>query len=158
MHEEAFGESEGSVIVQLVHNMLRDETARPLISLVIDEKEKIIGHVIFSSITIEGHENITASILAPLAISKKNQKKGYGTKLIKSGLDILSRRGVEIVLVYGDPKYYNRIGFNSAHHIEAPNKLQYPEAWMALELKDGALSKVAGIARCAISLSAPEYW
>ena len=158
LHEEAFGESEGNEIALLVRDMLKDETAKPITSLVIEDKEKIAGHIIFSSVKIEDSENLIASILAPLAISKKYQQKGYGTNLIKSGLEILRKQGVEIVLVLGDPKYYNRIGFNTNHNIEAPYILEYPEAWMALELNAGVLGKATGMAKCAVSLSAPEYW
>jgi predicted N-acetyltransferase YhbS len=158
LHEEVFGEPEGKIIAQLVCNILEDETAKPLLSLVAEDSGRIVGHVIFSTVKIEGDEQISAYILAPLAVSSDLQKKGFGTKLINYGLDELKKQGVDIVLVLGDPKYYARTGFKAGHNIKPPYKLKYPEAWMALELKSGMLSKVNGIAKCGSSLSSPEYW
>lgn len=158
LHEEAFGEPEGKVVAQLACDILIDETAMPLLSLVAEENNKIAGHVIFSSVTIEGDKELSVYILAPLAVSKDYQKMGLGTKLINYGLNTLKQRSADIILVLGDPEYYRRTGFQSGHNIEAPYNLEYPEAWMALELKPGKLTHAKGVARCASSLASPEYW
>jgi len=158
LHEDAFGESEGHTVAQLACDLLSDETARPLLSLVAEINGRIIGHVIFSMVRIEGNETVSAYILAPLAVSQAHQRQGTGTQLIHHGLSMLAKRGTEIVLVLGDPAYYSRTGFKTGHAIQPPYDLDYPEAWMALELKPGALATVKGFARCADSLSAPQYW
>jgi putative acetyltransferase len=96
--------------------------------------------------------------LAPLAVTKDKQGIGIGTKLINQGLESLRKRDAEIVLVYGDPNYYTRTGFKAGHNLKAPYKLEYPEAWMALGLVEGVLTKAQGMVRCATSLSSPKYW
>lgn len=158
LHVDAFGKSEGELVAQLSCDILNDESAKPLLSLVVEEKENIIGHVIFSSMTIEGSEDVSAYILAPLAVSKSKQKQGLGTTLIQKGLDELKGRGVDLVFVYGDPNYYGRTGFKAGHSITAPYELEYPEAWMAQELKAGVLSKFQGAAKCCSSLMSRKYW
>jgi len=158
VHEDAFGEPEGKVVAQLACDILADESAKPLLSVVAEDGGKIVGSIIFSSVKIGCNEESLAYILAPLAVSKNYQQQGWGTKLINHGLEVLKRSSVDVVLVLGDPKYYTRTGFNADHSIEPPYKLEYPEAWMALELKPGILAKVKGFARCASSLSSPEYW
>jgi len=158
LHENAFGEPEGKVIAQLVCDLFDDKSAIPLLSLVVEENEKIVGHIIFSPVKIDDNNEISTYILAPLAISKTSQRKGLGTKLINFGLEELKRRDVDIVLVLGDPKYYKRVGFKAGHNITPPYELEYPEAWMAIELKPGMLSGIEGIAQCSSSLSSPEYW
>jgi len=158
LHENAFGEPEGKEIAQLVCDLFDDKSAIPLFSLVVEDNDNIVGHIIFSPVTIDDNNDISTYILAPLAISTESQRKGLGTKLINYGLDVLKRRGVDIVLVLGDPKYYKRVGFNADHNIKSPYELKYPEAWMAIELKPGVLNGIEGIARCASSLSSPEYW
>ena len=158
VHEDAFGEPEGKVVAQLACDIFVDESARPLLSLVVEDGGKIVGNIIFSSVKIEGNDELSAYILAPLAVSKNYQQQGWGTKLINHGLEALKKGNVDIVLVLGDPKYYTRIGFNADHSIGPPYKLEYPEAWMALELKPGILAKVKGVARCASSLDSPELW
>ena len=97
-------------------------------------------------------------LLAPLAVSKDHQRMGIGTKLINYGVEALKQRDVDFILVLGDPNYYTRTGFQANHNIEAPHKLEYPEAWMALELKSGILEKAKGLALCASSLASPEHW
>jgi len=158
LHENAFGEPEGKVIAQLVCDLFDDKSAIPLLSLVVEYNDNIVGHLILSPVTIDGNKEISTYILAPLAISKGSQRKGLGTKLINYGLDVLKRRGVDIVFVLGDPKYYKRFGFDAGHNIKPPYELEYPEAWMAMELKPSMLNGIEGIARCASSLSSPEYW
>ena len=58
----------------------------------------------------------------------------------------------------GDPNYYSRAGFKAGHGLKPPYKLEFPEAWMALELREGVLSTIKGTVRCAASLNAPELW
>ena len=158
VQEGAFGEPEGKVVAQLACDILMDETAKPLLSLVAEDNDKVVGNIIFSSVAITGNAELSTYILAPLAISKKYQQKGLGTKLISHGLEVLTNRGADIVLVLGDPNYYTRTGFKPGHCIEPPYKLEHPEAWMALELKPGMLAKAKGVAQCATSLGSPEHW
>ena len=119
----------------------------------------MLGSIIFSSVNIEDAEGVSAYILAPLAVKGLVQSKGVGTLLINKGLETLKERGAEIVLVYGDPGYYNRTGFKAGHNLKPPHKLSYPEeAWMAQELVEGMLGKTQGTVRCAKALSSPENW
>ena len=159
VHLNAFDQPEGEVVSQLAIDLLEDKTALPVLSLVAEQDKKIVGSVIFSSVKIKGVEGVSAYILAPLAVTRLAQRKGTGTRLINKGLKTLKERGAEIVLVYGDPEYYQRTGFRAGHNLKPPYKLKYPEeAWMAQELVEGILTKTQGTVRCAMSLSSPEYW
>ena len=99
VHEDAFGEPEGKVVAQLACDIFVDESARPLLSLVVEDGGKIVGNIIFSSVKIEGNDELSAYILAPLAVSKNYQQQGWGTKLINHGLEVLKKGNVDIVLV-----------------------------------------------------------
>ncbi len=159
VHQNAFDISEGEAVSQLAIDLLEDKTALPIFSFVAEQDKEIIGNIIFSSVKIEGAEGISAYILAPLAVTRSQQRKGIGTRLIKYGLEILKGRGAEIVLVYGDPNYYKRTGFKAGHNLKPPHKLKYQEeAWMAQELVERILTKIQGTVRCALSLNSPEYW
>ena len=159
VHKNAFDEPEAETVAQLAIDLLGDNTALPILSLVAEQDKEIIGNVIFSSVNIEGAEGVSAYILAPLAVTRFAQRNGVGTKLINKGLEILKERGAEVVLVYGDPDYYMRTGFKADHSLKPPHKLQYPEeAWMAQELVANLLAKTQGKVQCAMSLSSPEYW
>lgn len=159
VYKNAFDQSEGEIVAQLAIDLLEDKTARPILSLVAEQDDKIIGNVIFSSVNIEGVEGVSAYILAPLAVTRFAQRSGIGTQLINKGLETLKERGAEIVLVYGDPNYYMRTGFKANHNLKPPHKLKYPEeAWMAQELVEGVLTKTQGMVQCASSLNSPEHW
>ena len=159
VHQDAFGSTEGQEVSQLAIDLLEDKTALPILSLVAEQNKEIIGNIIFSTVNIEGAEEISAYILAPLAVSVAAQRTGIGVQLINRGLEILKNRGGQIVLVYGDPNYYKRTGFEAGHGLKPPHKLKYPkEAWMAQELEESILTKIKGKIRCALSLNSPEHW
>ncbi len=159
VHLNAFDQSEGETVSQLAIDLLEDKTALPILSLVAEQDNEIIGNVIFSSVDIEGVEGVSACILAPLAVARFAQRSGVGTLLINKGLETLKERGAEIVLVYGDPDYYMRTGFKPGHNLKPPHKLQYPEeAWMAQELVESILEKTQGKVRCALPLNSPDLW
>ncbi len=159
VHQNAFDQSEAEVVSQLAIDLLEDETALPILSLVAEQDNEIIGNIIFSSVNIAGADGVSAYILAPLAVTKSAQRNGIGTLLINKGLETLKERGAEMVFVYGDPNYYMRTGFKAGHNLKPPHKLQYPEeAWMAQELVEGMLARTQGVVQCASSLNSLEHW
>ena len=159
LHVESFGNEEGPVIERLALEILNFKSDNPIYSFVIENSESIIGHIIFSPVTIGGCEKTKAYILAPLAISSAHQKKGLGTKLISHGISKLKAQGIEVVFVFGDPNFYGRSGFKTESNIATPFKITYPpEAWMTRELTSGVLSNTSGIAKCIPPLMLKEYW
>ena len=158
VHLNAFGQYEGPTVSQLAGALLSDETTRPILSLVAEDDGEVVGSIIFSSVAITDHEGISAYILAPLAVRNERQGQGIGTELINSGLKMLKDSGAELVLVLGDPRYYSRSGFKADHDLQPPYKLEYPEAWMAREIRQGVLERVEGLVKCASSLESPEHW
>ncbi len=160
---KAFGEEKGIVIAKLVKDLMDDKTALPLLSLVAVEDNKIIGHILYTKVEItETTESVSAQILAPLAILPEAQSKGVGGKLIKEGLILLEKSGVELVFVLGHPGYYPRSGFTTAGILgfEAPYYIpeERADAWMVQELKNGAIEKVSGKIQCSEVLYQPEHW
>lgn len=82
------------------------------LSLVAEENGKIIGHVAFSRIAINGvHGNWYG--LGPIAVDPAFQRKGIGKALVSAGLAILERRGARGCALIGDPKVYGPMGFES---------------------------------------------
>lgn len=155
---DAFDPAEGPVIAKLALDLLTDDTAKPVVALVAEEDDRIAGMIIFSPVSIIGCEDVTAYILAPLAVLKERQRKGIGRALVQQGMMLIEQAGAGLVLVYGDPDYYTRAGFCSDHNIKAPYKLTYPRAWMAKAFQKGLLETIRGTVRCAAALNAPEHW
>jgi putative acetyltransferase len=118
-------------------------------SLVAEENGRLLGHVLFSAISIDtGTAQVPAVSLAPLAVLPAFQRLGVGSALVSAGLARLREMRVERVLVVGDPAYYARFGFVPALRFGLRCPFPVPEgAFMALELTPGAFSGCAGVAR-----------
>lgn len=163
IHEAAFGGTEGPEIVNLVTGLLDDATARPLYSLVAEADGKVVGHVLFTAVGIQpGGQEVSAQILAPLAVVPGQQGRGIGGALIKEGLRQLAAAGVALVFVLGYPDYYSRFGFRPARALgfaaPCPIPVAHDAAWMVLGLRPGVIGRVRGRVQCAAALSDPRHW
>ena len=163
IHIKSFGEQKGPVIANLANDLLDDKTAKPLLSLVAIENEKITGHIIFTKVRVsQTTEPVSAQILAPLAVLPNAQNKGVGSKLIKEGLRQLKQSGVYLVFVLGHQDYYPRLGFKPAGTLGYEAPYHIPEknagAWMVQELHNGVIGRVKGKIQCSEVLNRPEHW
>lgn len=164
VHAAAFGADDGPVIAQLVADLLDDDTSRPLLSLVARDEDRLVGHLLLTSIGLCGSDtgNVEARILCPLAVVPELQGRGIGDRLVRDGLDRLRDDGVGLVVVLGHPSYYPRFGFRpaGARGIDAPYAIapENAEAWMVVELTPGALGRMRGTVVCARPLQDPRHW
>lgn len=163
IHTQAFGKDKGPEISQLVNGLLDDESAKPILSLVAVDNDKLIGHILFTKVVVAGAKNqIIAQILAPLAILPEKQNKGTGEKLINEGLRLLKESGTDLVFVLGHPTYYPRCGFIPANEqgYEAPYPIpeEHTEAWMVQGLIGDVMNKNSGKVQCSRVLNEPQHW
>ncbi|MEM8723336.1 MAG: N-acetyltransferase [Cyanobacteria bacterium P01_G01_bin.39] len=134
----AFSKDEREIVSKLAINLLFEETTPQTISLVAETGGAVVGHVAFSPVAIDNNENLQGYILAPLGVKSDYQNRGIGSKLIDTGIQRLLNMGVNILFVYGDPKYYSRFGFSAdtATLYIPPYKLQYSYGWQAIILNE----------------------
>ena len=155
----AFGEDDEAILVK---NILQDPTAQPTISLLAYFQGQPVGHILYSKASIEGHEDLSAYILAPLAVVPAFQRKGIGKKLMEAGDILLVEKDTDLVFVLGHPSYYPKNGFiNDAgsHGFPAPYHIPSAnaDAWMYKTIKD-ANRKCFGSVKCCEALAKPAYW
>lgn len=119
-----------------------------------------MGHVAFSPAYAAVDEKCLGFILAPLAVKPKHHKVGIGSMLVESGMERLSEMGVTMFLVYGDPKYYRRFGFEAeaALDLVSPYELKYPFGWLATLRSKGSSNEKAVQLSCVESLRNPTLW
>ena len=157
---QAFPESESQLIAELACNLLSEESDPATVTLVAEVDGEVVGHVAFSPVYASATKKCLGYILAPLAVRPKHQKMGIGSKLVKGGIARLSQMGVNLFLVYGDPRYYGRFGFGAeaASNFVAPYELKYQFGWLAIQGSQGSPSEQATQLSCVESLRNPELW
>ena len=89
------------------------------LSLVAEDAGKIVGHVAFSPVLIDGSE-IGWYGLGPIAVRPDRQGEGIGSALIGEGLARLRESGAKGCVVLGDPGYYARFGFAARSDLMFP--------------------------------------
>jgi len=156
----AFAEEERAVVAKCADDLLSLQSTPPTLSLVAELEENLVGHVAFSPVTISGNGNFQGYILAPLAVAPGYQRRGIGSQLIGSGMQRLSDTGVDVLFVYGDPKYYGRFGFSAdiAAGFVPPYRLQFSFGWQGVFLGGQERERAAGTLACVEPLRDPELW
>lgn len=124
------------------------ERAKPIISLVADEAGSIVGHILFSPVTLSGCAELKIMGLAPMAVLPAEQRRGIGSALVRAGLERCQQIGCSAVVVLGHPEYYPRFNFVPASRFGVSCEYEVPdEVFMALELESGILRGKSGTIR-----------
>ena len=111
------------------------ENVRPLISLVVVENDRILGHIMFTPVGLGGDSSLNIMGLAPMAVAPDQQRRGIGSALVKAGLERCRDIGAGAVVVLGHPTYYPRFGFVSASTKDIGCEYDVPDgAFMIIEL------------------------
>ena len=130
----------------LVDTLRRD--ASPIVSLVADAAGAIVGHILFSPVTLSDHEGPRIMGLAPMAVLPAHQRRGIGSAMVNAGLDACRQLGVGAVVVLGHAEYYPRFGFTPASRVGITSEYDVPDdVFMILELEPGILRDKTGTIR-----------
>ena len=110
VHRAAFGrDAEAELVKRLIG------AGRDTISLVaVDEDDAVIGHVLFSPVTVEEGDDGKALGLAPVAVLPDHQRQGIGHALIEEGIGACFVQDARAIFVLGSPAYYTKFGFSKA--------------------------------------------
>lgn len=145
VNELAFGQPDEANIADKLR-----ETCQGLLSLVAIVEDQLVGHILFSPVTIESDRGISKGMgLAPMAIIPDYQRRGIGSELVRSGLAMLKDTTCPFVIVLGHPEYYPRFGFERAskYGIRSQWDGVPDDAFMILVLDDSAMYGISGVAK-----------
>ena len=109
VHRTAFARDDEAALVQRLH-----DAGRAPVSLVAEHEGAIVGHVLFSPLTIEHGDDRKALGLAPVAVLPAQQHEGVGHALIEEGIGACFVADARAIVVLGAPNYYARFGFSRA--------------------------------------------
>jgi len=140
----AFGSEDEAALVDALR-----AHGRVTVALIAEHQNRTVGHILFSPMTFEPANNRVSAVgLAPMAVLPGLQRQGIGSLLVENGLEACRGLGHDCVFVLGHPEYYPRFGFLRASGFGVSSSYDVPdEAFMALELRPGALSDVSGVVR-----------
>ena len=118
---------------------------RPLVSLVAEDDQSVVGHIMFSPVSLKRHPDAKIMGLAPMAVAPNHQRKGIGSALVQAGIEHCKRLGIGAVVVLGHTTYYPRFGFCPATFLGIGCEYDVPEGvFMTLELQPGYLQGKSG--------------
>lgn len=147
LHRLAFGQPAEADLVDRLR-----AAGRASVSLVAEEERGVVGHILFSPVTLDPPPDPVPCWLglAPLAVLPERQRGGIGAALVRAGLEAARRAGATAVVVLGHPGYYPRFGFAPASRVGLRCVYDAPdEAFMALALMPGGFEGRSGLVRYA---------
>ena len=120
--------------------------AQPIVSLVAEEEGVIVGHILFSPVLLSGFPDLKIMGLGPMAVAPKFQRKGIGSALTETGLELCKQLGHGAIIVLGHPGYYPRFGFRPSVLYDITCEYDVPEdVFMVVELQSGYLEGSSGV-------------
>jgi putative acetyltransferase len=143
VHRAAFpSQAEARLVDRLRGN------GKAVVSLVGEVDGRLVGHILFSPVSVEGYREITKGLgLAPVSVLPELQRHGIGSRLVQEGLAVLLRTDYQFVVVLGEPSFYGRFGFRDAGVLGLRNEYGAEDAFMVLELRPGSLPKNGGLVK-----------
>jgi putative acetyltransferase len=137
---------ETPVEADLVEALHREDLS--LVSLVAEVDGKVVGHILFSPVSLTESPDRNLMGLAPMAVVPEYQRKGIGAALVREGLARCKDLGCCAVVVVGHPEYYPRFGFVPAGRYALRCEYDVPaDVFMVAELEAGALNGAFGLVR-----------
>ena len=134
VHEAAFPTAAEADLVERLR-----ASSKAVIALVAEDEGQIVGHILFSPVTLVPLAGTVGLGLAPVAVLPDHEKHGVGRRLVQNGLAECRAWGAGFVVVLGEPEYYGRFGFEPASEHGLLNEYLADPKFMVFELKTGAL-------------------
>ena len=108
---------------------------------------RIVGQVTYSIAKIQNEKGKEHEVLCmgPISVLPGEQGKGIGSRLLKETLMKARERGYNGVVIFGDPGYYGRFGFQNAkkYNFQTDSGENFDE-FMALELQEEGFKRIRG--------------
>ena len=133
INDEAFGEQVESRLVAAIRACDRFV---PELSLVAVSEGQSLGHVISSYVDlVPGRRRVLQ--VGPLAVLPPHQRRGIGSALMHETIRLADERAEPLLLIEGNPRYYERFGFSRADAagIEPPPEAHGPQYFMFRPLR-----------------------
>ena len=153
------GADEGAVVGSLARDLVSNSDHADIRLFRAEDAGRLIGAVIFSPL-VYSRSPQRVVLLSPMAVATGYQGKGVGQTLITKALDSLKSDGVDIVITYGHPRFYGKVGFVpiTEQQAPAPMPLSFPHGWLGQSLTDRMMPNLQGTAECVSAFKRADIW
>lgn len=150
---------EGKLIGELVNHLFTAVDNQDIVCFGAYEKASLVGAIFFTRLQF-ATSSIQVYMLAPVAVGTAHQGKGVGQALITHGLHAMKQRAVSVVITYGDPAFYSKVGFKPLPEttIQAPLPLSIPAGWLGQSLTQSPIPSIKEKPACVTAFNKPVYW
>ena len=98
VNEQAFDSQIEARIVESLRG------APDCISLVATKNDLVIGHILFTPVSLEPPVGFRVAGLGPMSVRPEDQRAGVGGQLVRAGLEACRQHGYSAVVVVGHPE------------------------------------------------------
>jgi putative acetyltransferase len=118
------------------------------ISLVAICDGEVVGHVMFSPITVQyAFAGFRGLGLGPIGVRQEYQNNGIGAMLVQRGIETCRNRSIDVVFVLGNPHFWGRFGFTEARQYGLSSEYNADSSFLVLELQPQSLKRLRGVVR-----------
>ena len=131
----------------IVHKIRKVPAFVKELSFIASIENRIVGSIIYSRAkVINGKDEVFEVLcMGPLSVLPSFQRKGISSLLMRHSIEKAKELSFKAIILFGDPKYYQRFGFVNAktYGIQTSSGKNF-DAFMVLELSKEALSGISG--------------
>lgn len=110
-----------------------------------DEDDAILAYIGYTEVEVEhGDDDILG--LGPMAVAIEAQGNGVGIDFLNFSIEAMRDEGVDAIVLLGHTGFYSKAGFRPAAEfgLKFGGDPAHEDAFMAIELRPGALSGCSG--------------
>jgi predicted N-acetyltransferase YhbS len=152
------GSEEGALIAELVRNLFIDTAPDDIQVFLARAGGDLVGGAVFTRLTYSRDPRVVF-LLSPMAVATRWQGKGVSQRLLTEALASLREAGVDVAITYGDPAFYEKVGFKTLTEsiAQPPLPLSQPEGWIGQSLTEAPLAALKGSSTCVAALNDPSF-
>lgn len=157
---DSINDDEGNMVADLVANILQGDKKdwRCDVTVGVGNEQKLLGATLWTRLF---YDDVTAFLLSPVAVATDYQGQGIAQDLISHGLATLKQNHVALAFTYGDPNFYDKVGFLpiDLQRLPPPYPLSQPFGWIGQMLNgDDFTSLVLNPPTCVPAFCNPNIW
>ena len=148
--------SDGTDIVALIEEIRDSEYYIPELAFVAELDGEIVGHFLFSRFPLSktpegghgGANDTDIVMLAPVSVHADHLRQGIGAAMIKLGIEKVKEIGFKGIIVEGNYRFYNTVGFRTSSEYDifpvSGHPISEPRCQMCMETFPGSLKGKGG--------------